>query len=392
MLSTPCFARFKRFGDRWFAFTGMAATSSIDAMQLVIDAPEFLGNGGPMPRAAMSPPQSQSNRVLVVVDEAGGVQLAVCPEPDRDLADVVGDLLATGRRFWRKKYEALAGPFEEFLGTPLTDWVGSRVGNGWSADKFRVGLERSLSDGKFPIAFVVSELDTSVKETLDYLREMNQQVRVLGYTCQTSGGDELVWPREFGEERVVPESQPARLQPRASRPQSGPKPAPRPKPAPAEETATRSGPKPTASSSRQQPVPSGFGPLPLAGATPKQKEIVERLVALDDFGLNRRGLEYYLDADAQEATAVVTFAIDPDRWPFPKPEEVIVVVNTGQEHMAGFLNIAPEEVEEFLGTLPRAGRKEHKGALLLRTANASEAAQIVSELRALKEVTSPGAS
>ncbi len=391
MLSTPCFARFKRFGDRWFAFTGMAATDSIDTMQLVIDAPEFLGNGGPTPRAAMSPPQSQSNRVLVVVDEAGGVQLAVCPEPDRDLADAVGDLLATGRRFWRKKYEALAGPFEEFLGTPLTDWIASRVSNGWSADKFRVGLERSLSEGKFPITFVVGELDTSVKETLDYLREMNQQVRVLGYTCQTSGGDELVWPRDLTEEQVAPDK-PPRAQPRPVPPQPSRRAAPRPKPIPVVKTAPRAEPKPAPAAQPEPEAPTGFGPLPLGGATDKQKEIVERLVALDDFGLTRRGLEYYIDADAPEATAAITIAIDPDRWPFPKPEEVIVVVSTGEEHMAGFLNVAPAEVEEFLGSLPRAGRKEHQGVLLLRAATPAEAAQIVSELRALKEVTSPGPS
>jgi len=394
MLSTPCYARFKRFGDRWFAFTGAPGTNSIDAMQLVIDAPEFLGNGGsePMPRAAMSPPQSQSNRVLVVVDETGGVQLAVCPEPDRDLADVVGDLLATGRRFWRKKYEALAGPFQDFLGTPLTDWVAGRVGDGWSAEEFRSGLERSLSEGKFPIAFVVNELDTSVKETLDYLREMNQRVRVLGYTCQTSGGDELVWPREMSEEQVVTKSQPTRSQPPPSAPQSGPKAAPRVQPAPEEDSPPRGDSRPTASASPPQTGPAAFEPPSLADATPKQKEILSRLLELDDFGLIRKGLDYYLDSDEQEATPAVVLAIDPDRWPFPKPEEAIVVVNTGPEHMAGLLNIAPKELEEFLGSLPRAGRKEHKGSLLLRAANTSEAAQIVNELRALKEVTSTGSS
>jgi hypothetical protein len=83
-------------------------------------------------------------------------------------------------------------------------------------------------------------------------------------------------------------------------------------------------------------------------------------------------------------------AADPDRWPFPKPEEVIVVVNTGAEHLAGFLKIAPKEVEEFLASLPRADRKEHKGAMLLRAANINEAGQVVNELRALREVSAGG--
>ena len=83
----------------------------------------------------------------------------------------------------------------------------------------------------------------------------------------------------------------------------------------------------------------------------------------------------------------MVLAVDPDRWPFPRPEEVIVVVNTGPAHMAGFMNVAPKEVEEFLSSLPRAEQKERIGSILLRAASIHEAAQVVNELRALKEVT-----
>lgn len=240
MLPTPCWARFRRFGDRWFAFSGTPGTGAIDALQLVIDSPEFLGTSAnqSLPRAAMAPPQSQSNRVLVVADEAGGVQLAVCPEPGTDLAVIVGDLLATGRRFWRKGYDALAGPFQEFLGMSLADWIAARVSNGWSADQFRAGMERSLSQGRFPITVIVNELDSAVKETLDYLREINQQVRVLGYSCLTSGGDELVWPRELSEQQVAPGLQPTRSEPRPSVPQQGPKAPLRPRSASTEKDIT----------------------------------------------------------------------------------------------------------------------------------------------------------
>jgi hypothetical protein len=249
MMQSPCWARFKRFGGRWFAFNGKDGTGAVDALQLVVDAPEFLGQGSneSLPRAAMAPPQSYSNRVLVVVDETGGVQLAVCPEPGGDSAVVVGDVVATGHRFWRKKYETMAGPFQEFLGTSLTNWVAGRVGESWSADKFRAGLERSMSEGKFPITIIVNELDSAVKETLDYLREVNQQVRVLGYTCLTSGGDELVWPRELSEERVVPMSQPARQQPRPSAPQSSPRSPSRPQPASTEKNSPQTDSTPAAS-------------------------------------------------------------------------------------------------------------------------------------------------
>lgn len=395
VLPTPCWARFRRFGDRWFAFSGTPATSPIDALQLVIDAPEFLGAGADqsLPRAAMPPAQSHSSRVLVVVDDAGGVQLAVCPEPDGDLAVVVGDLLATGRRFWRKDYQALAGPFQEFLGTPLTDWIAGRVGDSWSADKFRAGLERSLKEGKFPITIVVNDLDSSVKETLDYLRDMlNQQVRVLGYTCQAGGGDELVWPRELGEEQVAAGMRPVRSQPRPSVPQSSPKAPLRPRPAPAGASTHPEGPTPTASAQPESTEPDGFGPLSASDATPKQMEILNRLIQLDGIGLVRKGLEYYRVSDQRGATASVVLAVDPDRWPFPKPDEVIVVVNTGPAHLAGFLGITPREVEEFLGSLPRSDRREHRGSLLLRAASMNEAAQIANELRALKEVTAVGAN
>ena len=60
MMQSPCWARFKRFGDRWFAFSGKDGTAALDALQLVIDAPEFLGLGQiqSWPRAAMASPLS----------------------------------------------------------------------------------------------------------------------------------------------------------------------------------------------------------------------------------------------------------------------------------------------------------------------------------------------
>jgi hypothetical protein len=388
-LQGPCWARFKRFGDRWFAFNGKDATSALDALQLVIDAPEFLGQGAsqPVPRAAMASPQSHSNRVLVVVDEAGGVQLAVCPEPGGDSATVVGDVVATGHRFWRKRYDALAEPFQDFLGMSLTDWVSSRVGESWSADKFRAGLERSMSEGKFPITIVVNELDSAVKETLDYLREVNQQVRVMGYSCLASGGDELVWPKELSEDRVVARQQPARPQPRPSAPQSGPRAPSRPHPAASEGDSSPADAAPMAPPQPRSAEPEEFEALAMFDATPAQKEILSQLLQLDDLGLTRRGLEYYLGDDELGATATIALSIDRDRWPFPKPDEVIVAVDTGPAHLGRFLNIDPTEAEQFLGTLPRAGEKELKGTILLRAADPHEAVQVVNELRALKEVT-----
>ena len=389
MIQGPCWARFRRFGDRWFAFNGKEGTDAVDALQLVIDSPEFLGQGSnqSLPRAAMAPPQSHSNRVLVVVDEVGGVQLAVCPEPGGDSAAVVGDVVATGHRFWRKKYDALAGPFQEVLGMSLTDWIAGRAGESWSADKFRAGLERSMREGKFPITIVVNEIDSGVKETLDYLREVNQQVRVLGYTCLTSEGDELVWPRELSEEPAVPRSEPARQQPRPSVPLSSPRPQSRPQTTHVEKSSPPADSEPTASAQPQQAQRTAFEALPGFVPTPQQKEILSRLAQLDDLGLIRVGLEYYLAEDDLEATATIALAVDCERWPFPRPDEVIVAVDAGLAHLGGFLNLSPVDVAEFLGSLPRAEQKEHKGTILLRAANFHEADQVVNELRALREVT-----
>lgn len=389
MIQGPCWARFKRFGDRWFAFNGKEGTDAVDALQLVVDSPEFLGQGSnqSLPRAAMAPPQSHSNRVLVVVDEAGGVQLAVCPEPGGDSAMVVGDVVATGHRFWRKKYDALAVPFQKVLGMSLTDWIAGRAGESWSAEEFRAGLERSMREGKFPITIVVNEIDPGVKETLDYLREVNQQVRVLGYTCLVSEGDELVWPRELSEKPVVPGSEPTRQQPRPSSPLSNPRPQSRPQATHFDRSAPPADSEPTASAQPQQAQRTAFEALSGFVPTPQQKDILSRLAQLDDLGLIRVGLEYYVAEDELEATAAIALAVDCERWPFPRPDEVIVAVDTGPAHLGGFLNLSPVDVAEFLSSLPRAQQKEHKDTILLRAASLHEADQIVNELRALKEVT-----
>jgi hypothetical protein len=325
--------------------------------------------------------------VLVVVDEAGGVQLAVCPEPGGDSAVVVGDVVATGHRFWRKKYDALAGPFQETLGMSLTDWIAGRAGESWSPDEFRAGLERSMREGKFPITLVVSEIDSGVRETLDYLREVNQQVRVLGYTCLASEGDELVWPRELSEDRAVPASEPVRQQPRPSAPLLSPRHQSRHQATQIERSAPLADSEPTASAHPRQTPRTEFEALPGFGPTSQQKDILNRLARLDDLGLTRVGLDYYLADDELDAKATISLAVDCERWPFPRPDEVIVAVDTGPAHLSAFPDLSPIDIAEFLGSLPRAQQKEHKGTILLRAANLHEADRIVDELRALREVT-----
>jgi len=244
-----------------------------------------------------------------------------------------------------------------------------------------------MREGKFPITIVVNQIDPGVKETLDYLREVNQQVRVLGYTCLVSEGDELVWPRELSEKPVVPGSEPARQQPRPSSPLSNPRPQSRPQTTHFDRSTPPADSEPTASAQPQQAQRTAFEALPGFVPTPQQKDILSRLAQLDDLGLIRVGLEYYLAEDELEATAAIALAVDCERWPFPRPDEVIVAVDTGPAHLGGFLNLSPVDVAEFLSSLPRAQQKEHKDTILLRAASLHEADQIVNELRALKEVT-----
>jgi hypothetical protein len=277
-------------------------------------------------------------------------------------------------------------------------------------------------------------------------------VRVIGYSSSVSGEDELVRPKLLVGEPAAPPAQPAgpprqdqppkvaaaepRAEAKAGVPQadspirslkpgflSGSAPAPQakatgdrgplprqgqsPRPEPVKPRAEATSGAPQADNpirslkpgflSGAAPAPqaganSDYGPLPVSNATPKQKEILNRLIKLDELGLPRRGFAYFLPDVPEQGTVegTIVISVDPDRWPFPKAGEVIVVVNPGTEHLAAYLKIAPREIEEFLGSLPRADRKGNKGALLLRAATVNEAVQLTNELKALKEVTIGG--
>lgn len=390
----PFFARFRRAGDRWFAFTGKPGEALADSAQLVAEAPEFVGAAfadRPLPRAAMVAPGSDSGRVLVVVGETGDVVLVACPEPGR-MAPLVGEMLAASAKLWHQKFEGLAKPFAEFLGMSLLEWIAIRVGPGWAQDKFKAGLNESLNRGKFPLVIVTTALDSSVSEAVQYLRNLNLEVRVLGADYLLSDGDEMVRPKllEAAASPSEPESKPTpRVEPQ--RPPLGviPQPTPTLSNGPATPTVSIGSTTPT----RPFDGPTKeYEPFPASNATPKQQEILNKLLPLAELGLERRGFEYFppkaQGKAAMEGTIVV--AIDSDRWPFPQNEEVIVVVRTGPEFLAGYLHITPAEAEDFLGSLPRVERKEHKGALLLRAASVHEATQLVNELRALKEIAGGG--
>ena len=384
----PFFARFRRFGDRWFACTAKASGEQTDTVQLVTEAPEFVGTvfpERPLPRAAMVAPGTESNRVLLLVDEAGGVVITACPDAE-GMAPLVSEILAASAKLWHQKSDGIAKPFQEFLGMSLADWIGVRVGASWSQVKFRTGLDESLARGKFPVAIVARAGDPGLDDALGYLSNMNLDVRVLNYEYLVCGRDEVVRPLPLTVEppKPQPEVEPAQAAPP---PESGPAVTQRVDMSEHVPTVTMGGSTPVRPF--DAPGQKEYEPFPGSNASPKQLEILDRLRALDALGLKRKGFEYFPPRaegkGAMEGSIVVS--IDLDRWPSPEPEEVIVVVRTGPEFLGGYLRIAPGEIEDFLGSLPRVERKEHKGALLLRAANTHEATQLVNELRALKELS-----
>jgi hypothetical protein len=215
----------------------------------------------------------------------------------------------------------------------------------------------------------VDRRDAAVDETMKYLGGMNLDVQLVGYECFRKGGIEVVRPVRLSADAPARPAEAAPARP-VERPEP---PKPRPPVAP---------PRPADEPGRT------YEPLPTQGTSPKQQEILKRLVYIEDLGLMRHGLEFFAPGVERrpEAEGTIVIAVEKTRWPFVSEEEVIVVVRTAREHFAGFLGMKQQEVEDFLNSLPREQRKERKGALLLRASNVYEANQLLNELKALKEI------
>lgn len=378
--------RIREAGMDWRYVRPEPSSDEVDMVRLVVAAPEFLGaldQGPGVVRAVAPAPGSSTGRLLVAVGPEGRVELVACPGADpAERSALLGDILATSGRLWHQPYDALAGPMAEALGAPLAERVGQRAGKDWSVEAFEAGVGRSLAEGRFPVVIVSRETNGPLKEMADYLQNMTFKVRFLGYSYLVAGGVEILQPAA----RAAADRGTAR----PGSPGQRPAPVSRPGELPRGEQHTT-----VANINRPGKVerkPGEYAPFPADGVAPEQRAVLERLVMLDDTGLVRRGFEFFVpgDEDKDGAEGAVVVAMDKDRWPFPKKPEVVVVVNTGHNFLAGYLNLSPEEIEEFLNSLPRVQRKEHKGCLLLRASNVQEADQLVNELRALCEVAQTG--
>lgn len=390
----PFCLRVAHSGDNWREFSGSGASRELDTIRLVIEAPEFLGlflAGEPLPRAAAPAPQAESGHVLLAVTETGGVMVVACPDAATPMNTLVSEVLAANGWLWRQSYERLADPFERFLGMSLVDWISRRVGPDWSADAFRKGTENSLLGGRFPVVLFVEKEDPIVKEAVAFLVNMNLEVRLCSWDCWRFGGNEVVRPRLLAVRQPAAASPakptgPAPVQPKSGQISDRPvEPA-----APAQRrfveehvSATAFGGATASQIKRGEPFPNGDW-------SERQKEILDRLTELDVLGLVRRGFGYYVPGSLESGTAeaAIVVSVQADRWPTPGRDEVIVVVRS--DLLGGWLDTPANEIEDFLGSLRRAQRKEHKGAVLLLATSVNEAGQIVNELKALKELAASG--
>ncbi len=410
------FVRGIRTEGPWESIPPEPEPRPLDAVRLVTQAPEFLGKGpGGLRRAALKAPGSNSGQVLVAVDDSGGVTLVACPKDEAsDQGPLVTELLAASGGLWHRKTDVLIVTFQNATGRSLVDHVKARAGAGWSEEEFKQGIEASLKQGRFPVIVVVKERTKAVDDMLGYLDNLNLKAKVIGYRCYRGRGVETVEPvvlREGGPAVSRPQPEPEKVPEKKPEPVLEKKPEPalekKPEPPKQQEPAPKPIRKPAeavrsaklgavgrqqfvADSSRSSVRRLGqdldkYPAFEAEGASDVQKEILKHLGPLDELGLERRGLEYLVPgADKKETSeGTVVLAVEHKRWPFPKENEVVVVVRTGKTHLAGFLDVPPGDIEDFLGSLPRNTVREHKGTLLLQASSVNAADQLANEVRTL---------
>ncbi len=219
-------ARAEREG--WHPFFPSIGRGQVDAHGLVLDVPEVLTRPGSDTvafRASMNAPAAApGSRVLVVVDEGGGVALAGCPDPAMpgSCNEMVAGILAATGRLWHWPYEIFVGEFENYLGDPLEKYIARKAGEGWSPERFRSGVEKNLKRGHFPVMVVGAGTGEEATSAYTYLQSLNIRLRTVGFNLYESDGIELILPGGVTRARQRPE--PRRQPPKVERPAAEPKP------------------------------------------------------------------------------------------------------------------------------------------------------------------------
>ncbi|MBM3321883.1 hypothetical protein FJY69_00140 [candidate division WOR-3 bacterium] len=194
----------------WISFLPEPSSVVVDALGLVLEAPEFLtGQGHPDAPVRITVPVIQpgirTDRLLVAVDEAGGITLVGCPdEKDPGSAVLVaGDVLGLSGRLWRMPVEEFLALVEQPLGKSMAEAIHERAMPDWTDEKLLSGIAASLSAGRFPVVLVAAATDHSAREAFDYLNGFHLSVRLVGAAVYTSSGIEVAVPARLGAEVSV---------------------------------------------------------------------------------------------------------------------------------------------------------------------------------------------
>ncbi len=273
----------------WVSFLPEPSSVMVDALGLVLEAPEFLtGQGHPDAPVRVTVPVIQpgirTDRLLVALDEVGGITLVGCPnEKDPSSAVLIaGDVLSLSGRLWRMPVEEFLALIEQSLGKSVAEAIHERAMPDWSDEKLLSGIAASLAAGRFPVVLLAAASDHSAREAFEYLNGFRLSVRLVGVAVYTCSGIEIAVPVQLGAE-VPTVPRPAAVE--SSRPdvsvktstgtfrptqaQSGvarPAPAqsgPAAHPTPAQPTERQ--PEPT---EKPTPVREPAGPVPAPGSKP----------------------------------------------------------------------------------------------------------------------------
>ncbi|MEO0086429.1 MAG: hypothetical protein ABIK37_07355 [candidate division WOR-3 bacterium] len=178
---------------------------TVDTLGLVLEAPEFLtGQGHPDVPVRITVPVIQpgirTDRLLIAIDEAGGITLVGCPdEKDPGSAVLVaGDLLGLAGRLWRMPVAEFLALVEQPLGKSVAEAIHERAMPEWTDEKLLAGIAANLTAGRFPVVLVAAPADQSAREAFDYLSRFGLPVRLIGAGVYTSSGIEVAFPVQLG--------------------------------------------------------------------------------------------------------------------------------------------------------------------------------------------------
>jgi hypothetical protein len=249
-----------------------------DTAALVREAPEFLGMDSQAARRFIAVPANPADqggtRLMLVVDDAGGIALAGCPtktdcETCTAMARGIVELQA---RMWRMSSEQFFKTFQAGPGKTLAAAMVEKVGSEFSELTFRAGIDQSLAQGMFPVFVVLHSLDTEAADALAYLRSLNLSVKGFGVDLYESWGVEVALPKllttpEAPRPDAAEKPKPvARPMPPPTKPTPQPAASPRP-PGPA--TAVPQTARPATTQTQPTPKPAEVRPTEAASPRPE---------------------------------------------------------------------------------------------------------------------------